>query len=54
MSSHNENVVTHNPFEGENRASTRNDATDAGVGFFVSFLFFVAVFIIATVIDVVA
>ncbi|MFP3919145.1 YqzM family protein [Lysinibacillus telephonicus] len=54
MSSHNENVVTHNPFEGKNGASMRNQAIDAGVGFGVSFVFFALIFIIATIIDAVA
>ncbi|RHW38607.1 YqzM family protein [Lysinibacillus yapensis] len=54
MSSHDENVVTHNPFEGKNGASMRNQAIDAGVGFGVSFLFFTIMFIIATIIDVTA
>ncbi|MCP1145354.1 YqzM family protein [Lysinibacillus endophyticus] len=52
MASHNENVVTHNPFEGKNGASMRNQATDAAVGFGVSFVFFALMFIIATIIDV--
>ncbi|RUL57068.1 MULTISPECIES: YqzM family protein [Lysinibacillus] len=55
MASHNnENVVTHNPFEGENGATMRNQAIDAGVGFGVSFAFFALMFIIATIIDVAA
>lgn len=54
MSSHNENVVTHNPFEGKNGASMRNQAIDAGIGFGASFVFFALIFIIATVIDAVA
>lgn len=54
MSHNTENTVTHNPFEGKNGASMRNDAIDAGVGFAVSFVFFTLMFIIATVIDAVA
>ncbi len=54
MSSHNENVVTHNPFEGKNGASMRNQAIDAGIGFGVSFVFFALIFIIATIIDAAA
>lgn len=53
-SSNNENFVTHNPFEGEGRATTRNDATDAGVGFIVSFLFFALMFIIAIIVEIAA
>lgn len=53
-SSNNDNFVTHNPFEGEGRATSRNDAMDAGVGFVVSFLFFAVMFIIAVIIDFVA
>lgn len=52
-SSNNDNFVTHNPFENEGRATSRNDAIDAGVGFVVSFLFFTLMFIIAIIIDVV-
>ncbi|MTD30016.1 YqzM family protein [Planomicrobium sp. YIM 101495] len=42
-----------NEFE-HNVQSKRNDAIDAGVGFVVSFVFFAAIFTIATVIDLVA
>lgn len=54
MASNHENFVTHNPFEGEGRATTRNDAMDAGVGFAVSFLFFALMFIIAIIVEIVA
>ena len=54
MSSHDENVVTHNPFEGKNGASMRNQAIDAGIGFGASFVFFAIMFIIAIIIDVAA
>ncbi|MED3661504.1 YqzM family protein [Ureibacillus sp. FSL K6-8385] len=50
----NENHVTHNPFEGENASCKRNDAVDAGVGFLVSFIFFVLMFVIAIIVDAVA
>ncbi|PKC51940.1 hypothetical protein RhiirA1_482631 [Rhizophagus irregularis] len=50
MSHNTENFVTHNPFEGENGASMRNQAIDAGVGFTASFVFFALMFIIAVVI----
>ncbi|AQQ52951.1 YqzM family protein [Planococcus lenghuensis] len=42
-----------NPFERDVQ-SKRNDFNDSAVGFVVSFVFFSAIFIIATVIDVVA
>jgi len=54
MANHNENFVTHNPFEGENASCKRNDAIDAGVGFLVSFLFFTLMFVIAIFFDAVA
>lgn len=54
MANNPENFVTHNPFEGDNASCKRNDATDAGVGFVVSFLFFTLIFIIAIVINAVA
>ncbi|MBM7607020.1 YqzM family protein [Ureibacillus composti] len=54
MGHQNDNFVTHNPFEGKNGASMRNDAIDAGVGFGVSFVFFAIMFIIATIIDAAA
>ncbi|KGR90715.1 membrane protein [Ureibacillus massiliensis 4400831 = CIP 108448 = CCUG 49529] len=54
MSHNTENFVTHNPFEGENGASMRNQAIDAGVGFTASFVFFALMFIIAVVIGAVA
>nr|WP_106780034.1 YqzM family protein [Lysinibacillus timonensis] len=54
MAHNTDNFVTHNPFEGENGASMRNDAIDAGVGFAVSFAFFTVMFIIATIIGAVA
>ncbi len=54
MANHNENFVTHNPFEGDDASCKRNEATDAAVGFTVSFLFFTLMFIIAVVIDAVA
>lgn len=49
---HNPNYVTENPFEGRGRASQRNDAIDAGVGFVVSFGFFATMFIIAMIVEV--
>ena len=52
MSSHDENVVTHNPYEGKNGASDRNQVVDAAVGFGVSFVFFALMFIIAAIIEV--
>ncbi|WP_088066916.1 YqzM family protein [Gottfriedia luciferensis] len=42
-----------NTFE-KNVQSKRNDATDSGVGFAVSFGFFTILFIIATVVELVA
>ncbi len=42
-----------NEFE-KNPQSTRNDAIDSGVGFVVSFGFFATMFIIATVIKLIA
>ncbi|MBD8003633.1 YqzM family protein [Bacillus norwichensis] len=36
----------------QNVQSTRNDAIDSGVGFVVSFVFFTAIFVIGTVIEV--
>ena len=45
------NYVAENPFEGRGRASQRNDAIDAGVGFGVSFVFFAAMFIIAMIVS---
>ena len=54
MASHDENVVTHNPFEGKNGATMDNQVIDAGIGFVVSFVFFTVMFIIATIIDVAA
>ncbi|OKL38166.1 YqzM family protein [Domibacillus mangrovi] len=41
-----------NEFE-KNVQSTRNDAVDSGVGFAVSFVFFSAMFVLATVIQLV-
>jgi hypothetical protein len=41
-----------NEFE-KNVQSTRNDAIDSGMGFFVSFGFFATMFIIATVIKLI-
>ncbi|XJZ26289.1 YqzM family protein [Bacillota bacterium Lsc_1132] len=41
-----------NEFE-QNVQSKRNDATDSGVGFFVSFGFFATMFIIATVVKLI-
>jgi hypothetical protein len=41
-----------NEFE-QNVQSTRNDALDSGMGFFVSFGFFATMFIIATVIKLI-
>ncbi|WP_332647367.1 YqzM family protein [Lysinibacillus sp. 54212] len=46
------NYVAENPFEGRGRASQRNDAIDAGVGFAVSFGFFATMFIIAMIVEV--
>ncbi len=46
-------VVRESEFEFEqNVQSTRNDAVDSGVGFVVSFVFFTAIFVIGTVIEV--
>ncbi len=46
-------VVRESEFEFEqNVQSTRNDAIDSGVGFVVSFVFFTAIFVIGTVIEV--
>lgn len=46
-------VVRESEFEFEqNVQSTRNDAIDSGVGFIVSFVFFTAIFVIGTVIEV--
>lgn len=42
--------VAMNEFE-KNVQTRRNDVTDSGVGFVVSFVFFAAIFTIATVID---
>ncbi|MFC3882989.1 YqzM family protein [Bacillus songklensis] len=42
-----------NEFE-KNVQSTRNDAVDSGVGFAVSFGFFATMFIIATIVQLVA
>ncbi|MBS4176274.1 YqzM family protein [Lederbergia citrea] len=39
-----------NEFE-QNVQSKRNDAVDSGVGFAVSFVFFAAIFVIGTVIE---
>lgn len=52
MAHNDANYVTENPFEGRGRASQRNDAIDAGVGFGVSFVFFAAMFIIAVIVEV--
>lgn len=54
MANHNENYVTHNPFEGDNGAFTENDSIDVGIGFVVSFLYFTLMFVIAVIIDAVA
>lgn len=45
--------VAMNEFEHDVQ-SKRNDAIDSGVGFIVSFVAFSAIFVIATIIDVVA
>nr|WP_209437883.1 YqzM family protein [Mesobacillus selenatarsenatis] len=45
--------MTVNQFE-ENVQSNRNDAVDSGVGFIVSFGFFATMFIIATVVQLIA
>nr|WP_280518488.1 YqzM family protein [Lederbergia wuyishanensis] len=42
--------VVVNKFE-QNVQSKRNDAVDSGVGFAVSFVFFTAIFVIGTVIE---
>jgi len=42
--------VVVNEFE-QNAQSKRNDAIDSGVGFVVSFVFFTAIFVIGTVIE---
>lgn len=44
-------VVKEFEFE-QNVQSKRNDAIDSGVGFIVSFVFFTAIFVIGTVIEV--
>lgn len=44
--------VVVNEFE-QNPQSKRNDAIDSGVGFVVSFVFFTAIFVIGTVIQLV-
>ncbi|MBS4199734.1 YqzM family protein [Bacillus sp. FJAT-49732] len=41
-----------NKFE-QNVQSKRNDAVDSGVGFGVSFVFFTAIFVIGTVIELI-
>lgn len=41
-----------NEFE-KNVQSKRNDAIDSGVGFVVSFVFFAAIFVLGTVIEIV-
>ncbi|MFJ3386582.1 MULTISPECIES: YqzM family protein [unclassified Lysinibacillus] len=41
-----------NPFEGKNIQCRRNDATDSGVGFGVSFGMFALIFLIAIVVEV--
>lgn len=46
-------VVRESEFEFEqNVQSRRNDAIDSGIGFGVSFIFFTAIFVIGTVIEV--
>ena len=46
-------VVRESEFEFEQSVqSKRNDAIDSGVGFAVSFVFFTAIFVIGTVIEV--
>ncbi|WP_074432974.1 YqzM family protein [Bacillus ndiopicus] len=53
MAGHNDpNYVTENPFEGRGRASQRNDAIDAGIGFAVPFGVFTIMFIIAMIVEV--
>lgn len=53
MAGHNDpNYVTENPFEGRGRASQRNDAIDAGIGFVVPFGVFTIMFIIAMIVEV--
>lgn len=44
--------VVVNEFE-KNVQSKRNDAIDSGVGFVVSFVFFAAIFVLGTVIELV-
>nr|WP_233711090.1 YqzM family protein [Lederbergia citrisecunda] len=44
--------VVVNKFE-QNVQSKRNDAVDSGVGFGVSFVFFTAIFVIGTVIELI-
>ncbi|MGE8035225.1 hypothetical protein B1B04_18520 [Lysinibacillus sp. KCTC 33748] len=41
-----------NPFEGKNIQCSRNDATDSGVGFGVSFGMFTLMFLIAIIVEV--
>lgn len=45
--------VAMNEFE-QNVQSKRNDAIDSGIGFIVSFIGFSAIFVVATIIDLVA